>query len=274
MKRDPAGETTMTATAEGRVAGRVALVTGAGLGIGRATAIRLAEEGAIVIASSRSLEHARETCAEATASIGADDHRPEAAELDVSDGAAIDRVVNDVVDRRGRIDILVANAGIDLPRAPSVMDTTDGEWERVFGVNVTGLFRCARAVVPVMPPGGSIVTVASINSFVAWSNDAAYTASKGAALQFTRSLALDVVDRSIRANCVCPGVIDTPLTQGFLDAAEDPVALAGEYAAVAPMGRMGTAREVADCILFLASDEASFVTGSALLVDGGTTARA
>jgi NAD(P)-dependent dehydrogenase (short-subunit alcohol dehydrogenase family) len=255
----------------GRVEGRVALVTGAGLGIGRATALRLAEEGATVIASSRTLAHAEETCAEAEAA-GAS--RPEAVALDVSDPADIDRVVGDVAGRHGRIDVLVANAGIDLPRAPSAEDTTDEEWEQVFAVNATGLFRCCRAVLRVMPSGGSIVTVASINSFVAWANDAAYTASKGAALQFTRSLALDVVGRGIRANCVCPGVIDTPLTQAFLDVAEDPVALAAEYAGVAPMGRMGTAREVANCIVFLASDESSFVTGSALIVDGGTTATA
>jgi NAD(P)-dependent dehydrogenase (short-subunit alcohol dehydrogenase family) len=255
----------------GRVEGRVALVTGAGLGIGRAAAVRLAEEGATVIASSRTLAHAEETCAQAEA---AGSPRPEAVALDVSDRAAIDRVVGDVAGRHGRIDVLVANAGIDLPHAPSAEDTTDEEWERVFAVNATGLFRCCRAVLPVMPSGGSIVTVASINSFVAWANDAAYTASKGAALQFTRSLALDVVGRGIRANCVCPGVIDTPLTQDFLDVAEHPVALAAEYAGAAPMGRMGTAREVANCILFLASDEASFVTGSALIVDGGTTATA
>ena len=224
-----------------------------------------------MIASSRTLSHAEETCDEAEAT-GAS--RPEALALDVSDPAAIDGVVRDVASRHGRIDVLVANAGIDLPRAPSVEDTTDEEWDRVFAVNATGLFRCCRAVVPVMPAGGSIVTVASINSFVAWSNDAAYTASKGAASQFTRSLALDVVGRGIRANCVCPGVIDTPLTRAFVDVAEDPVALEGEYVSAAPMNRMGTAREVANCILFLASDEASFVTGSALIVDGGTTARA
>jgi NAD(P)-dependent dehydrogenase (short-subunit alcohol dehydrogenase family) len=249
----------------------VALVTGAGLGIGRAAAVRLAEEGATVIASSRTLAHAEETCDEAEAG-GAS--RPEAVALDVSDPAAIDRVVRDTADRHGHIDILVANAGIDLPRAPAVDETTDEEWEQVFAVNATGVFRCCRAVLPVMPAGGSIVTVASINSFVAWSNDAAYTASKGAALQFTRSLALDVAGRGIRANCVCPGVIDTPLTRVFLDAADDRAALEAEYAEAAPMNRMGTAREVADCILFLASDEASFVTGSALIVDGGTTARA
>lgn len=255
----------------GRVEGRVALVTGAGLGIGRAAAVRLAEEGATVIASSRTLSHAEDTCDEAEAT-GA--KRPEAIALDVSDPTAIDGVVHDVASRHGRIDVMVANAGIDLPHAPSADETTDEEWDRVFAVNATGLFRCCRAVVPLMPPGGSIVTVASINSFVAWSNDAAYTASKGAAMQFTRSLALDVVGRGIRANCVCPGVIDTPLTRAFIDVAGDPVALEGEYRVAAPMNRMGTAREVANCILFLASDEASFVTGSALIVDGGTTARA
>ena len=135
-------------------------------------------------------------------------------------------------------------------------------------INVSGLFRVTRAVVPVMRRGGSIVTIGSINSLVAWPNNVAYTTSKGAALLFTRALALDVVGRGIRANCVCPGLIDTPLTDGFLEASEDPQALLAEYAAVAPMGRLGTAAEVANCVAFLASDEASFVTGSALVVDG------
>jgi NAD(P)-dependent dehydrogenase (short-subunit alcohol dehydrogenase family) len=255
----------------GRVQGRVALVTGAGLGIGRAAAVRLAEEGATVIATSRTLAHAEETCDEAEAT-GA--RRPEAFAMDVADPAAVEEVIGAVGGRHGRIDILVANAGVDLPRAPTIDQTTDEEWDQVLVVNATGLFRCCRAALPFMREGGSIVTVGSINSFVAWSHDGPYTASKGAALQFTRSLALDVVDRGIRANCVCPGVIDTPLTHAFLEVAEDPVALEAEYQTAAPMGRMGTAREVANCILFLASDEASFVTGSALIVDGGTTARA
>jgi dihydroanticapsin dehydrogenase len=115
--------------------------------------------------------------------------------------------------------------------------------------------------------------MASINSFVAWENDAAYTATKGAVLQFTRALALDLAPRQIRVNAVCPGVIDTPLTDAFLERADDAEALRGEYASASPLNRMGTAREVANCVLFLASDEASFVTGSALVVDGATTAR-
>lgn len=253
----------------GRVQGRVALVTGAGLGIGRAAAVRLAEEGAIVVATSRTIAHVGVTCDEAEAA-GAP--RPEGAALDVTDPGQVEAVVADVVRRHGRVDILVANAGVELPHAPSVERTTDEEWEHLFDVNVTGVFRCCRAVLPVMPDGGAIVTVASMNSFIAWPNDAAYTATKGAVLQFTRALALETAGRAIRVNAVCPGVIDTPLTRSFLTG-DDAAGLEAEFAATSPLNRMGTAREVADAILFLASDESTFVTGSALLVDGGTTAR-
>jgi NAD(P)-dependent dehydrogenase (short-subunit alcohol dehydrogenase family) len=114
--------------------------------------------------------------------------------------------------------------------------------------------------------------MASINSFVAWENSAPYAATKGALTQLTRGLALDLAASGIRANCVCPGVIDTPLTDAFLERAEDPDALRGAYEAIAPLRRMGTAREIANCVLSLASDEASFVTGTSLVADGGTIA--
>ena len=179
----------------------------------------------------------------------------------------------EIVERFGRIDILSNNAGIELVRGPSVVETTNDEWERIFRVNVTGMFYTCRAIVPSMRVGGSIVNMASINSFVGGENNAVYTASKGAVLQFTRALALELAPRAIRVNAVCPGVIDTPLTDLFLDAADDPAALRREYEAASPLLRMGTAREVANCVLFLASDESSFVTGSALTVDGATTAR-
>jgi dihydroanticapsin dehydrogenase len=252
------------------VAGKVALVTGAGTGIGRAVCVRLAEEGAEVVVTSRTPGHVDETCAEVEAACG---RSPAALVLDVTDREAVDRVVGAVVARHGRIDILSNNGGIDLVHGPSVIDVGDEEWDHVFRVNMTGIFYVCRAAIPHMPEGGSIVNMASINSFVAWENDATYTATKGALLQFTRGLALDVAARGIRANCVCPGVIDTPLTDAFLDRAPDREALRAEYEAVAPLARMGTAREIANCVLFLASDEASFVTATALVADGGTIAR-
>jgi NAD(P)-dependent dehydrogenase (short-subunit alcohol dehydrogenase family) len=252
------------------MAGKVALVTGAGTGIGRATSVRLAEEGAEVVVTSRTPAHMEETCDAVERVAG---QRPLGLQLDVADSAAVDAASEQAADRHGRIDVLVTNAGVELPHGPNIAQTSDEEWDTVQRVNVNGMFYAIRAALRHMPDGGAIVTVGSINSFVAWENDGAYTTSKGAVLQLTRSVALDVVARGIRANCICPGVVDTPLTDQFLADADDPEALKAEYAAVAPMGRLGTAREIANCILFLASDEASFVTGAALVADGGTVIR-
>ena len=254
----------------GRVEGKVALVTGAGTGIGRAVCVRLAEEGAEVVVTSQTPSHVEDTRRLTAEASG---REPLALTLDVGDSSAVDRAVAHVVERFGRLDILSNNAGIELVEGPSTLETTDDDWERLFRVNVAGTFYACRAAAPHMPDGSSIVNMASINSFVAWENDAAYTATKGAVMQFTRALALDLAPRRIRVNAVCPGVIDTPLTEAFLERADNPDALRAEYAAASPLNRMGTAREVANCVLFLASDEASFVTGSALVVDGATTAR-
>ena len=248
----------------GRLRGKVALVTGGGSGIGRAVCTRLAEEGAEVVVTSRTEEHVEAVARE----VG---EGALALTLDVADRSSVARGVERVVERFGRVDVLSNNAGIELPHGPAVVDTTDDEWERIMRVNVTGSFLVCREALPHMPSGGAIVNMASINSYIAWPNDTAYTTSKGALLQFTRALALEVAPRGIRVNCVCPGIIDTPLTDSFLELADDADALRREYEAVSPFNRMGTPREVADAVLFLASDESSFVTGAALVVDGGTT---
>jgi NAD(P)-dependent dehydrogenase (short-subunit alcohol dehydrogenase family) len=255
----------------GRVGGKVALVTGSGSGIGQAVCERLASEGSTVIVTSRTQEHAEATArriADGGAKVGA------TFVLDVGDRAAVDHVLKEAGARFGRIDILCNNAGVDLPNAPALQDVTDEEWDQVFRVNVSGMFWTCRAALPFMPDGASIVNIGSMNSFVAWPNDTPYTASKGAVLQLTKGLALDLAPRRIRVNCVCPGIIDTSLTRSFIEDAADPQTVIDEYNAVAPLGRMGTAEEVANCVVFLASDEASFVTGAALLVDGGSTAAA
>ena len=253
----------------GSLAGKVALVTGSGSGIGEAICVRFAEEGADVVVTTRDPDHLARTSGK-VASIAS--REPVGLQMDVADRGSVASAVAAAVERFGRIDLLCANAGIELPRAPAIDDVTDDEWDRLMAVNVTGTFLVTREAVPHIPDGGAVVTIGSINSFVGWPNDLPYTTSKAAVLGFTRALALDLAPRRIRANCVCPGIIDTPLTRAFIDASLDPGDVVQEYEAVAPLGRMGTAEEVANAALFLASDEASFITGSALLVDGGTTA--
>ncbi len=250
----------------GRVAGKVALTTGAGSGIGRAVAVRLAEEGARVIVTSKTLAHAQETAKLIQGAVGT---VLASFALDQTDRAAVDSALSAAAARFGPIDILANNAGIDEPSEPPVADTTDEIWEETFRVNVTGPFWICRAAIPLMNDGGAIVNMGSVNGILPRPNAAAYSASKAALLHLTRSLAVELAPRRIRVNCVCPGVVDTPLTDLFLARADDPVAMRADFANSNPSGRMADPREIANCVLFLASDEASFVTGAPLIVDGG-----
>jgi NAD(P)-dependent dehydrogenase (short-subunit alcohol dehydrogenase family) len=248
-----------------RLDGRVAVVTGAGSGIGRAVAIGLAGAGAAVAATSRSEASARETarmCGTGAQGIG----------FDVTDAGARDALTARIGETHGRVDVLVANAGVDLSHEPGVAELTDAEWDVVLETNLSSVFRLVRSLLPLLSPGASIVTIGSAVSLVARAGAAAYVASKGGLMQLTRALAVELAPAGIRANCVCPGNIDTPLTDRFVAAAPDPDGARAAYALDAPMHRLGTPEEVAACVRFLASADAAFVTAAVLAVDGGMTA--
>jgi NAD(P)-dependent dehydrogenase (short-subunit alcohol dehydrogenase family) len=168
--------------------------------------------------------------------------------------------------------VLANVAGIGSTQ--TVLDTPPELWEAVFAVNVRGVFNTCRAVLPGMigRGGGVVVNAASIAGLVGLRNRAAYCASKGAVVALTKAMALDHVGQGIRVNCVCPGTVDTPWVGRLLDAAEDPAAARAALVARQPIGRLGTAEEVAKAIAYLASDDAAFVTGTELVIDGGLVA--
>ena len=253
----------------GRVAGRVAFVTGAGSGIGRAVALRLAEEGATVVVTSRTPAHVADTASLIETSTG---EAPTTFVLDQTERASIEDALSEAVRLYGPLDIVSNNAGIDDPAETPVSETPDEIWSETFSVNVDGVFRICRAAIPLMSDGGAIVNMGSVNSLQPRANAAAYCASKAALLQLTRSLALELAPRQIRVNCVCPGIVDTPLTDLFLNMSDDPEALRLEYARSNPLQRMADPSEIASSVLFLASDESRFVTGTSLVVDGGALA--
>ena len=254
-----------------RFEGRVALVTGASSGIGAATALRLAAEGARVALVGRDAARGGEIVDEITRSGG------EAAffSCDVTDKGAVGRMVAAVLARFGRVDVLVNNAGII--NFGSVVDARVDEWDLLMATNVRSVFLVSRAVLPHMiaAGGGSVINMGSNLGLVGTRGAAAYATSKGAVVNLTRAMALDHVADGIRVNCVCPGTIDTPLVQRQrVGRTAEQLRQADERLKQRhPIGRMGTPEEVAAVVAFLASDEAAFVTGSAYGVDGGFTAQ-
>ncbi|MEQ1880576.1 MAG: SDR family NAD(P)-dependent oxidoreductase [Burkholderiales bacterium] len=243
-----------------RMKNKVALITGAASGLGRATALRLAAEGARVACADASADPVAQIAREIIAAGG------EAVSLvvNVTDEAACERMVAETLTRFGKLTTLVNSAGV-RPARPNVTPTL-ADWNRVIDINLTGTFLATRAATLALTESGagSITNLASIFGLVGGSTGSAYAASKGAIVNFTRQMALELAP-AVRVNCVCPGVIETPMTVGLR---QDP-AWTERVLKRYPLGRFGFPEEIAAAILYLASDEAAFVTGIALPVDGG-----
>jgi NAD(P)-dependent dehydrogenase (short-subunit alcohol dehydrogenase family) len=248
----------------GRLAGKVALVTGAASGIGRAIANRFAAEGAAVSVLDRDGEGLEETAA----GIDADVARHTG---DVTDTATVRSVVGSIIAVHGRLDVLSHSAGIDQP-VRGALETDDELWGRVMSVNAGGTFVVDREAIRAMlvGGGGSVVNTVSDLSYVAVGGLAAYCASKGAALQLTRVLAAEYAP-SVRVNALCPTMVDTPMARRSLSSRPDPDAYLKEIEAEIPMGRIAQVEDVTGAAVFLASDESRYVTGIALPIDGGRT---
>ncbi|MCF4166008.1 glucose 1-dehydrogenase [Zavarzinia compransoris] len=255
----------------GRVAGKIALVTGAAKGIGREAALVLAREGAAVAVTDLDEEAGRKVVAEITAAGGKALFRRQ----DVADEAAWEATIAALVAAFGGLDILVNNAGVAL--AGSVEDTSLEDWRWLMSINLDGVFLGTKHAIKAMKArgGGSIVNLSSIEGIIGDANLAAYNASKGGVRIFTKSAALHCAQAGygIRVNSVHPGYIWTPMVEGYLDGTEDPAAGKEGLIALHPIGHLGVAADIANGILYLASDESAFMTGSELVIDGGYTAR-
>ena len=248
----------------GRLDGKVCVITGAGGGMGREAALLFSEEGAQVCVADVNVEAAESTAAEARDAF--------AHQVDVGDEASVKAMMDATAERYGGIDVLYNNAGISPNDDASVLDTSVEAWDRVQAVNTKGVFLCCKHGIPYLQErgGGSVINVASFVAIVgAATSQISYTASKGAVLSMTRELAVQFARENIRVNALCPGPVETPLLLSIFG--DDPAALERRRTHW-PTGRLAKPREIVNGALFLASDEASYVTGSTFLVDGGLTA--
>jgi NAD(P)-dependent dehydrogenase (short-subunit alcohol dehydrogenase family) len=250
-----------------RLKDKVTVITGAKSGIGLATASRFADEGAkVVLADVRDAE-------QEVRGITKRGGRALFAQADVSSEAQVKGLIEKTLSAYGRLDVLVNNAGTEL--AKKVTDTTEAEWDRLMDVNLKGVFLCSKAAIPVMRRQGAgvIVNVASELGLVGGSEIAAYSASKGGVVQLTKAMAIDHIGDGIRVNCVCPGPVATPLLEAIIEASSNPEEERRSIVEKTLMKRVGRSEEIANVILFLASEESSYMTGSVVVVDGGLTAQ-
>jgi len=255
--------------ARGRVQNLVAIVTGAGSGIGQASAIRLAEEGATVVCADRnsgSLEITKKLIADLNLSS-------ESYVIDISESKSCDELVAHTVSTYGSIDILVNNAGVNLPGV--FHEVSNETIDQTLDINVKGAMYLTRAAIPHMLKNnrGSIVNMSSVNGLVSEPFLSVYSASKGAIVMLTRGIALDYAKQGIRCNAICPGWVDTPINYAHAELLGGIDHVYSTISTFQPIGRPGTSREIANLVLFLASDESSFMTGSIVSADGGMTAQ-
>lgn len=251
-----------------KLGGRVAVITGGTSGIGKATGLLFAREGAKVVLVARDETKAGAILEE----IRNEGGQAMFVKADVSKSTEVKHMVEEALRAYGQIDILFNNAGINP--VGTAESTSEQIWDDVIATNLTGVFLCCKYVIPHMlkQKRGVIINTGSANSFMAWENEVAYDTSKGGVLMFTKATALDFAKKNIRVNCICPGLIVTPLVKRIWDQSPDPMKAEQEMIKKHPMNRAGAPEEIAKAALFLACDESSFITGAAITVDGGLLA--
>lgn len=253
-----------------RFSGKGVIVTGSGKGIGKASALAFAREGAGVAVADRSLEDAEQTAA----AISAEGGRAIAVACDVTQTDDVRRLVATTANAFGGVDVLHNNAGVI--RYGTVVDMSEEDWDFVLNVNLRATFLTCKHVIPEMRRrgGGAIVNTSSVQAFASQRTVAAYSASKGAVLSLTRTIALDHAGENIRCNCIAPGSVHTPMLDqaAHTFAADNPAGAIADWGRLHPLGRVGTPEEVAKLVLFLAGDDASFCTGGCYTIDGGLLA--